>query len=146
MKAEDPASRAALGESVGSIDVLVNNAGGGHADEYSMAGFAIVLELNLMTVMDLCPAFTARSPNAGARSSTSARSRHLALKDSPAYTAAKSAVLGLTRTLADKWSRDGIRVNMIAPGFIHCRRGRFIEKGKKRPAGDTPLPANARHA
>ena len=34
-----------------------------------------------------------------------------------AYTASKSALQGLTRTLAHRFGRDGIRVNAIAPGF-----------------------------
>lgn len=36
----------------------------------------------------------------------------------PAYSAAKTAVLGLTRALAAEWGPLGIRVNSIAPGFI----------------------------
>jgi NAD(P)-dependent dehydrogenase (short-subunit alcohol dehydrogenase family) len=39
-----------------------------------------------------------------------------------AYTAAKSAVLGLTRSLARDWGVDGIRVNSIAPGWIITER------------------------
>lgn len=35
----------------------------------------------------------------------------------PAYTASKTGVLGLTRALAHKWGRDGIRVNAVAPGY-----------------------------
>src|SRR5690606_21478129 len=37
----------------------------------------------------------------------------------PGYTAGKSGLWGLTRALADKWATRGIRVNMIAPGFVH---------------------------
>ena len=39
-----------------------------------------------------------------------------------AYTAAKSAVLGLTRSLARDFGVDGIRVNSIAPGWIMTER------------------------
>ncbi len=34
------------------------------------------------------------------------------------YAAAKNAVLGLTRSLANEWATFGIRTNAIAPGFI----------------------------
>ncbi len=39
-----------------------------------------------------------------------------------AYTACKSAVLGLTRSLARDFGADNIRVNAIAPGWIMTRR------------------------
>ena len=35
-----------------------------------------------------------------------------------AYATAKSAQLGMVRTLAAEWSPQGVRVNAIAPGFI----------------------------
>jgi len=40
----------------------------------------------------------------------------------PGYTAAKSAVLGLTRGLARDFGPDDIRVNSIAPGWIMTER------------------------
>lgn len=40
----------------------------------------------------------------------------------PAYTAAKSAVLGLTRSLARDFGPHGVRVNAIAPGWIMTER------------------------
>jgi 2-deoxy-D-gluconate 3-dehydrogenase len=36
----------------------------------------------------------------------------------PSYTAAKHAVLGLTRALANEWAAAGVNVNAIAPGYI----------------------------
>lgn len=40
------------------------------------------------------------------------------------YTAAKTAVLGLTRGLAAEWSPLGVRVNAIAPGWIETEMTR----------------------
>ena len=53
-----------------------------------------------------------------------------------AYTAAKSAVLGLTRSLARDWGPDNIRVNSIAPGWIMTERQ--ISKWLS-PAGEAEL-------
>lgn len=36
----------------------------------------------------------------------------------PAYTATKTAVMGLTRALTNEWIQHGINVNAIAPGYI----------------------------
>jgi NAD(P)-dependent dehydrogenase (short-subunit alcohol dehydrogenase family) len=36
----------------------------------------------------------------------------------PGYSAAKAGIIALTRTLAVKWAKEGIRVNVVAPGTI----------------------------
>jgi 2-deoxy-D-gluconate 3-dehydrogenase len=36
----------------------------------------------------------------------------------PGYAAAKHAIAGLTRALANEWARHGVNVNAIAPGYV----------------------------
>ncbi|WP_176590583.1 SDR family NAD(P)-dependent oxidoreductase [Sphingobium sp. EM0848] len=116
---ERPEDREALFDGVGSLDVLVNNAGGSSPDEYQLENFAATLNLNLVAVMDLCVrAHAVLTKPGGAIVNIGSIVSFLANDRSPGYTAAKSGLLGLTRALGARWASDGVRVNMIAPGFI----------------------------
>ncbi|WP_375002148.1 SDR family NAD(P)-dependent oxidoreductase [Aeromicrobium sp. CTD01-1L150] len=42
----------------------------------------------------------------------------LSLESRPAYATAKAAVIGLTKTLATEYGKEGVRTNAIAPGHI----------------------------
>lgn len=119
---EDPASRAALADQARGVSVLINNAGGGRADEYELQGFEQVIQVNLTAAMDLSVRLhESLKTTGGAIVNIGSVASFLALANAPAYTAAKAGILGLTKSLADKWARDGIRVNLIAPGFIRTR-------------------------
>lgn len=119
---EDEGAAAKLAEAVGDIDILVNNAGKGGGDEYTIEGFRSTINVNLIAMMDCCLAFyPTLKRNQGAVVNVGSLSSFLALREVPAYTASKAGVLGLTRALADKWARDPVRVNMVAPGFIRTR-------------------------
>ena len=50
----------------------------------------------------------------------------------PAYTASKSAVLGLTRALANEWAKYGINVNGIAPGYMSTNNTEAIRNDVER--------------
>lgn len=114
--------RASLCAAMGTLDVLVNNAGQTVENEYELAGHRQVIEVNLTAVSDMCfrclPQLTA---SAGAIVNIGSVSSFISVRDHPAYTASKHAVAGLTKAMGDKWSSKGIRVNMVAPGFIDTR-------------------------
>jgi 3-oxoacyl-[acyl-carrier protein] reductase len=117
-----PGAAEAAAKAAGAIDVLVNNAGTGRPDEYTEEGFRAVIDVNLNAVMALSLALhPALKASHGAIVNMGSLSSFLALRETPAYTASKAGLLGLTRALADKWAPDGIRVNMVAPGFIRTR-------------------------
>ncbi len=122
----DLAAVDALADRLGTLDVLVNNAGAnfpGGLDEWSPEGFSAALELNVEGAMRLTvrarAALAASSMAGGASvvnvvSMTAFRSTTIV----PGYSAAKAALTALTRNLAVHWADDGIRVNAVAPGLI----------------------------
>ena len=59
-------------------------------------------------------------------------SSYVDLVEVAAYAAAKNAVLGLTRSLANEWGKYGIRTNAIAPGFFPTDINRSMIEGTDR--------------
>ncbi|MGZ4706803.1 MAG: SDR family NAD(P)-dependent oxidoreductase [Acidimicrobiales bacterium] len=126
LEMRDAAAVDALAASLDSLDVLVNNAGANFPDgldEWSPEGFSASLDMNVEGAQRL----TVRSREALANSSmtggasvvnvvsmTAFRSTTIV----PGYSAAKAALMALTRDLAVHWVGDGIRVNAVAPGLI----------------------------
>ncbi|MES2095632.1 MAG: SDR family oxidoreductase [Pseudomonadota bacterium] len=119
VRMESPEERAALAEAIPALDILINNAGTAGDDEYSLEGYARVVEVNLTAVVDLTYRFRERLAAArGAIVNVASSASFIALRDRPGYTASKHGLLGFTRSIADMWAREGIRVNAVAPGFV----------------------------
>lgn len=107
----------------GPLSILVNNAGN-HlkkpAQEISQQELQQVLDVHVLGAFSLSRAAGARMVERGRGNILfiSSLAALIALPYVAAYSTAKSAQLGMTRTLAVEWSPSGVRVNTIAPGFI----------------------------
>ncbi|MBX2963143.1 MAG: SDR family oxidoreductase [Cyclobacteriaceae bacterium] len=105
------------------IDVLVNNAGINlkkSALEVTDQEFQQILLTNLTSVFamtrEVAKNMVARK--SGSIINISSMAAHYGLPGVVPYSASKTAIEGMTRTLAVELSPSGIRVNCIAPGFI----------------------------
>jgi 2-dehydro-3-deoxy-D-gluconate 5-dehydrogenase len=104
-------------------DILVNNAGTierAPAIDHSLASWDRVLQIDLSSQFMLTQAL-ARPMIARGRGKVIFTASLLSFQGGinvPGYTAAKSAVAGLTKALANEWASLGVNVNAIAPGYI----------------------------
>ena len=108
-------------ELYGSIDILVNNAGVSARDsfyDYKPEDFMKVIDLNLNSVF-LCAQAAAKimkEQGGGVILNTSSMVSLFGQPAGVSYPASKSAVNGLTKSLARELGKDKIRVNAVAPG------------------------------
>ena len=115
-----------LATGLGTLDVLVNNAGANFPDgldEWSPDGFSASLAMNVEGAQRLTVGAhdaLAASTMAGGASVVNVISMmtYRATTIVPGYSSSKAALLALTRNLALHWVGDAIRVNAVAPGLI----------------------------
>ena len=111
-------------DTYGGIDILVNNAGIIRREDslnFTEKDWDEVMNVNLKTLFFLSQA-AARvmvEQNRGGKiiNVASMLSYQGGIRV-PSYTSSKSAVKGLTMTLANEWAKYGINVNAIAPGYM----------------------------
>jgi len=102
------------------VDALINCASIlARDEEYEIATFMKVLDVNLTGTFRTCMAFRpALARSKGAIVNIASMNATLALPRIPAYCASKGGVVMLTKALALSWAPEGIRVNAVAPGYI----------------------------
>ena len=110
-------------EEVGGVDVLVNNAGGtgegGPLHQVDPEDWDGVIEVNLTGTFNVSHAFAdALREDGGAVVNTASMAGRYGVAGMGPYSAAKAGISALTRTLADEWADDDVRVNAVEPGFI----------------------------
>jgi tropinone reductase I len=125
-------------ELFGGLDVLVNNVGTNirkRAEDYTEAEYRHVLETNLTSGFEMCRlAFPRlqRGPGVGSNDLASGATAGGAavvnivsvagmthLRTGAPYGMTKAALIQLTRNLAVEWAPAGVRVNAVAPWYIH---------------------------
>lgn len=111
-------------EAYGRLDVACNNAGiGGQVaitGEYAIEAWDKVIALNLNGVFYACRYQLEQMEKNGGGSIVNMASIHgtVAAPMSPAYTASKHGVVGLTKNIAAEYGQKNIRCNAVGPGYI----------------------------
>ncbi|WP_437616482.1 2-dehydro-3-deoxy-D-gluconate 5-dehydrogenase KduD [Erwinia sp. V71] len=140
----------------GHIDILVNNAGiirRQDAIDFSEKDWDDVMDLNIKAVFFISQAVAKQFIKQGNGGKIINIASMLSFQGGirvPSYTASKSAVMGVTRLLANEWAKHGINVNAIAPGYMATNNTQQLRADEARsaeildriPAGRWGLPAD----
>lgn len=124
---------------LGTPGILVNAAGGNDpkvtvtperpVEKITLQDWTANFELNLvggalLPCQIFGPALCAQG--SGSIINIASVSAHIPLSRVVAYSAAKAAVLNLTKFLAREWAPHGVRVNSITPGFFPAEQNRTL--------------------
>jgi 2-deoxy-D-gluconate 3-dehydrogenase len=122
----------------GQIDILVNNAGlirREDAINFSEKDWDDVMNLNIKSVFFMSQTVAKQFIKQGHGGKIVNIASMLSYQGGirvPSYTASKSAVMGVTRLLANEWAKHGINVNAIAPGYMATNNTQQLRADEKR--------------
>ncbi|WNJ19211.1 SDR family oxidoreductase [Pontibacter sp. G13] len=131
----DPEARKALidqtAEAFGSIDILVNNAGTNpyFGPVMGMEDWAYdkIMEINLRAPYELARlAYPHMKAAGGSIINISSVEGQTPSPGLGIYSVSKSALIMMTKVLAQEWGKKKIRVNTIAPGFVKTKLSQAI--------------------
>lgn len=111
----------ALAAKIPSLDVLIHCAGRLiRWEEHKPEVFRDIVDIHLFGNVRLAAAFRPHlKATRGCMINIGSMYSYFGAPQIPAYAAAKTAIVGLTKSLALAYIDDGIRVNAIAPGWIN---------------------------
>lgn len=120
-------SIATLVESVGAVDVLVNNAGVGGVGAFEAMPMSLIrqlIETNTIGVMAMCRAFIPqmRARRSGRIVNVTSSATLGAFPLAAAYTATKQAIEGFSGSLAHELGYFGVQVKLVQPGYAPTTR------------------------
>ena len=124
-------------ESLGRVDILINNAGcirRAPASAVSEEDWDAVLDVNLTSVFRLAQIVGTRMLTHGGGKIVNIASL-LAFQGGvnvAAYAASQGGVAQLTKALANEWAARGINVNAIAPGYIRTDNTSALQADSER--------------
>ena len=126
----DDAAVEALAVRVSQLDVLIHCAGRvAPFEEYKTEVFKDILDIHLVGNLRLANAFRPHlKAGKGCLINIASMYSYFGSPRVPAYSAAKTAVASLTKSLAIAFAEDGIRVNAMAPGWIKTELTRRVRE------------------